>query len=127
MKLTNKQILHELHPSLTSLSKIQLKGVGVEDIMKIARNLKGANRIVEEINSAKDIIFQKHCEKNEDGTPIVRDGKFAMTDEFTAQKELLQLLEKKSELKIEKINESIFNEVSSLTAEIMLGLICILD
>jgi len=123
MKLTNKQILQELQPSLASLSKIPLKGVGVDDIMKIAKNLKEVNTISDEISSAKDIIFQKYCEKKEDGTPIVRDGKFAMTDEFTAQKELLQLLEKKSELKIEKIKESIFLEVSGLTAEIMLFII----
>ena len=127
MKLTNKQIIEEIHPSLEKFSKMKLSGVLVEDIMLLARNLNRFKSYSEDVFTARDIIFTKYSEKGEDGKPIVKNGVFKMTDEYSAQIEMKELLEKTVEVEVEKIDSSIFDSVDGLSVEIVSGLMPILE
>ena len=127
MKLTNKQIIEEIHPSLEKFSKMKLSGVLVEDIMLLARNLNRFKSYSQDVFTARDIIFTKYSEKGEDGKPIVKNGVFKMTDEYSAQIEMKELLEKTVEVEVEKIDSSIFDSVDGLSVEIVSGLMPILE
>jgi len=127
MKLTNKQIIEEIQPSLEKFSKMKLSGVLVVDIMLLARNLNRFKNYSQDVFTATDIIFTKYSEKGEDGKPIVKNGVFKMTDEYSAQIEMKELLEKTVEVEVEKINSSIFESVDGLSVEIVSGLMPILE
>jgi hypothetical protein len=103
-------------------SCLELKGVKLA--YAIAKNIKTLEKILEPFNETLKKLQEEHCERDEEGKPIITNGQYTMKDMEKFNSEYDELMNIDVDITLHKIKQSdLPADISALQATIILDMI----
>ena len=131
MKITYKELEDSLLPSLKEMHQLPLPSASIDDFISLAENLSECEKTSKDFWMARENLLQAYAEVGENGEKLVvkREGhpdSYKINNIIKYNEKFAELLSTEKDIKITKVERSIFKGVVGLKPIIVKGLLKIL-